>query len=154
MSQFFKDSEFACKCGCNYCNPDGRLLLTLDMIRAALGKPVIVTSGCRCQQHNARGKGVVAKKYYIPGTKQLDLSKYPKGLPGEKNDSNHTHGTAADIQCSGLTAKTVWTTIMDLYKAKQLPYIAGLGRYDTFNHVDVDPKVQGRLRQWDERTKK
>jgi uncharacterized protein YcbK (DUF882 family) len=100
---------------------------TLDIIRETLGKPVNVTSGCRCPTHNAKVGGV--------------------------KNSNHTHGTAADIQCQGVSAAEVWSTIMRLYRLKKLPHLAGLGRYDTFNHVDVDPR-KPHLREWDERKKK
>jgi uncharacterized protein YcbK (DUF882 family) len=127
MSKYFKDSEFACKCGCGFCKPDGKLLETLDVIREALGRPVVVTSGCRCPKHN-------------------------ENVGGEPN-SNHLRGDAADIQCPGVSADSVWQTVMKLYRLGKLPLLAGLGRYDTFNHVDVAPK-RAKLREWDERKKK
>lgn len=122
----FTDKEFACKCGCGFCKPDARLIATLNKIRETLGKPVNVTSGCRCPKHNAKVGGV--------------------------KDSNHTHGTAADIQCQGMTSTVVWGTILRLHRERWLSELAGLGIYDTFVHVDVAPKVAGRLRQWDERS--
>jgi uncharacterized protein YcbK (DUF882 family) len=128
MSEYFKESEFACKCGCGFCEPDARLLETLDAIRKVLDRPVVVTSGCRCETHNAAVGGVP--------------------------DSNHTHRTAADIQCPGVGAESVWLTIMRLYAQGKIPLLAGLGRYDTFNHVDVEPKRGRALRRWDERKRK
>ncbi len=122
---YFTPSEFACKCGCGFCKPDPRLIQTLNAIREALGKPVNVTSGCRCKAHNARVGGVT--------------------------NSNHTHGTAADIQCAGVMPLNVWGLIKRLHREGKLPELAGLGIYSTFVHVDVDPKVPGRLREWDER---
>jgi uncharacterized protein YcbK (DUF882 family) len=127
VSKYFKDPEFACKCGCGFCKPDGKLLETLDLIREALGRPVTVTSGCRCPAHNKKVGGVP--------------------------DSNHTHGDAADIQCPGMSADSVWQAVMKLYRLGKLPLLAGLGRYDTFCHVDVAPK-RAKLREWDERKRK
>ena len=96
----------------------------LDRIRLAAGRPIVVTSGCRCETHNRNEGGV--------------------------KDSNHTHGTAADIQCRGVSANALWQLIRVMYKEKKLPELAGLGRYDTFTHVDIEPKRE-RLREWDER---
>ena len=161
MAKYFKASEFVCnpqQCGCgfglNLGDIDPRLLDILDVIREATGAPITVNSGCRCQRHNARVGGVVAVKYYVPGTRKLDLSKYPRGAKGGPKDSNHTHGTAADIKCVKLNAKQLYDLILRLHKAGKLPQLAGIGIYDTFVHVDVNPKVAGRLRMWDERTKK
>ena len=125
MAKYFQPQEFACKCGCGFALPDDRLLTTLNTIRAALGSPVTVTSGCRCPIHNRRVGGVY--------------------------NSNHMDGTAADIQCKGKSPSEVHGTILALHSAGKLPELAGLGIYDTFVHVDVAPKLPGRLRRWDER---
>ena len=53
----FDRSEFACKCGCGYDNIDVSLVLDLQRIRNRLGRPIIVTSGCRCEKHNAAEGG-------------------------------------------------------------------------------------------------
>lgn len=125
---YFNDSEFACKCGCGFAKPDKRLVDTLNAIRGELGKPIVVMSGCRCKAHNKKVGGVA--------------------------NSNHTHGTAADIQSNGVSAADLWSLTKQLYGLGWLSELAGLGRYDTFVHVDIAPKVAGRLREWDERTKK
>lgn len=121
----FPTREFACKCGCGYSRPDRRLIETLSVIREAVGFPIVVTSGCRCPTHNRRVGGVP--------------------------NSNHTHGHAADIQCRDIGTDKLWQTIRRLYNAGMLPHLAGLGRYNTFVHVDVEPKMPSRLREWDER---
>ena len=122
---YFATAEFACKCGCGLSKPDPKLIATLNIIREALGSAIIVTSGHRCQSHN-RAVGGVA-------------------------NSNHTTGAAADIVSRNAKADDVWALARRLWAAGSLPELAGLGRYRTFTHVDIAPRVAGRLREWDER---
>ena len=75
----FKEHEFRCKCGCGKAVISTKLIGLLEAIRAAAGhKPVIITSGYRCEAHN-------------------------KAVGGAK-DSQHCKGTAADIVINGLLA--------------------------------------------------
>ena len=141
MAKYFKPEELACKCGCKLSDPDERLMETLDTIREAAGESIRVTSGRRCTLHNAKVGGVKSKTT-IPR----------KGEPGGEGDSNHTHGTAADIQTKTMNALALHGLILKLHQAGGLPHLAGLGLYNTFVHVDVAPKKPGRLRRWDERT--
>lgn len=121
---YFARSEFACKCGCGTNKVKQDLIDTLNVIRADLGVPITVTSGTRCAKRNAAVGGVT--------------------------NSNHMSGDAADIQAKGISAEKVWQRIKALHMAGRLPKMAGLGRYKTFNHIDISPK-QGILREWDER---
>ena len=148
MANYFTDEETTCKCGCGFNKPDPRLLATMNEIREACKSAVDTTSVCRCQRNNARAGGVVAVKIYKPGTKTLDLNKYPRGVRGGQGDSNHTHGTAADIKCRKIGVDALWKLIKKMKTEGRLPYLAGLGRYDTFVHVDIAPVVPGRLREW------
>ena len=73
---YFVREEFRCQCGGEYCNgfpaePSIKLAGILDQIREHFEEPVIVTSGVRCEQHNAEVGGV--------------------------SNSQHLYGTAADI---------------------------------------------------------
>ena len=52
LSKHFNRSEFACQCGCGYDTVDTVLLEALEAIREHFGKPITVTSGCRCPAHN------------------------------------------------------------------------------------------------------
>ena len=73
LSDHFSESEFVCRCGCEkvYVNP--RLITALEAIRArAGGRPIKITSGYRCESHNA--------------------------AVGGKPNSAHLVGEAADIQ--------------------------------------------------------
>ena len=67
----FKQSEFCCKCGCGRCDIHPQLVAALDMARTRAGVPFKVSSGFRCQKHNAN--------------------------VGGKPTSSHTSGLAVDI---------------------------------------------------------
>lgn len=67
----FSKSEFACKCGGKYC--DGfpaeisrRVVEVLDTVREYAGKPVVVSSGVRCKNHN-KSVGGVENSYHMKG---------------------------------------------------------------------------------------
>ena len=63
----FKQSEFACKCGCGFNSINLNLVKILDEIREFYGQPLTVTSGCRCRAHNAKQKNASANSRHISG---------------------------------------------------------------------------------------
>ena len=71
MSYFTQD-EFKCPC-CGKVHVSAFLIHKLNKVREALGLPMVVTSGYRCEQHNE--------------------------AVGGKENSAHRNGTAADIKC-------------------------------------------------------
>ncbi|MGD0263553.1 MAG: D-Ala-D-Ala carboxypeptidase family metallohydrolase [Candidatus Methylomirabilota bacterium] len=54
LSEHFSKSEFACKCGCGADAVDPELITRLEQLRAALGSPIVILSGCRCPAWNAK----------------------------------------------------------------------------------------------------
>lgn len=126
QKSYFKKSEFACKCGCGTCSPNQKLIDMLNRIRGHLMRPIVVNSGHRCEAHNKKVGGAVK--------------------------SNHLRGDAADVKCSGMSADVFYSAVMKMWREGKLPELAGVGRYKTFIHLDVDPKEKT-LRQWDERKK-
>ena len=88
LSPHFDREEFACKCGCGYDTVDHRLLEALEAIRVHFGKPVKVTSGCRCEAHN--------------------------GAVGGSKNSQHKKGRAADIQVASTDPARVQDFAEDL----------------------------------------
>lgn len=56
-SPFFKRSEFECSCGCGFGTVDAELLTLLGLVRSYFREPVVITSGCRCAEHNAKVGG-------------------------------------------------------------------------------------------------
>ena len=75
LSEHFRSEEFACGCGCGFDTVSQELVYLLESIRQEYGKPMIITSGCRCEYHNHAVGGVP--------------------------NSAHTRGTAADILVEG-----------------------------------------------------
>ena len=121
----FKVSEFTCKCGCGFDNIDQRVINMCQTIRDALGVPVKVDSGCRCEKHNANVGGV-RKKYDKAGNL---LSK----------GSNHIYGLAADLSCS-LGAVKMFETVKRLHAEGKLPDLDYCIRYKSFIHIDCGGK--------------
>ena len=76
LSKDFEVWEFACGCGCGYEDIDLKLVDKLQMLRDLVGKPIIVTSGCRCKLYNKHIGGVY--------------------------NSPHLYGLGADIYCEGM----------------------------------------------------
>ena len=113
----FKVSEFACKCGCGYNVIDQRVIDMAQIIRDALGVPIHVNSGCRCEKHNA--------------------SPTVGGVQG----SFHTKGLAADLSCS-LGAKKLFAVVADLKARGKLPDLdyAILYIKKDFVHIDCGKK--------------
>lgn len=108
-AQYFKKSEFRCKCGkCGGfpVEPDEGLVKLLDKIREHFGVPVTVNSGVRCKTHNANVGGA--------------------------SGSQHLYGTAADIVVKGVSPKTAAA-----YAETLLPNTGGIGIYSWGIHVDV-----------------
>ncbi len=66
LSKNFDSSEFACQCGCGYDTPNPELIRMLQVARDLYGKPIRITSGCRCIKHN-RNVGGTANSAHISG---------------------------------------------------------------------------------------
>lgn len=65
----FTPKELACKCGGRFCqgeyfhNPE--FLDGLEILRSAVGQPLVVTSGRRCVGHNARVNGAEQSQHKV-----------------------------------------------------------------------------------------
>lgn len=79
VGNYFRVGEFACKDGSQPVFIDSYLVTILDILRNKIGKPVIITSGYRTPEWNAKCGG----------------AKY----------SYHMRGMAADIRVDGMSAK-------------------------------------------------
>ena len=89
MYPHFKQSEFACKCGCGYQDINLKVVEILEGIREHFGgKPLYVTSGCRCVKHNTKVGGIKGSKhlsgeacdFYIKGVSTQNLLNYTTKL--------------------------------------------------------------------------
>lgn len=109
LSENFRASEFACRCGCGFGmrkgDVDRRLIMALQTLRYYCNAPLHVNSGCRCKAHNA-------------------------AIGGEP-DSYHLRGMAADIH--GMPIHEL------VRLAEHIPMFlrGGIGTYPTFVHLDV-----------------
>ena len=54
LSEHFNRAEFACACGCGFDTVDAATLAVVEAVRRHFRAPVVVTSGCRCPEHNRR----------------------------------------------------------------------------------------------------
>lgn len=77
----FRRREFACKCGCGFDDIDQGLVSVIQRVRDHFGGPGIVSSGCRCPEHNAR--------------------------VGGKANSRHLRGRAVDFSIRGRNSQEV-----------------------------------------------
>jgi zinc D-Ala-D-Ala carboxypeptidase len=104
----FKQSEFHCPCGkCNKKDITPEFQAKMDLLREKLGKPISITSGVRCPDHN-------------------------KAVGGVPN-SQHVMGIAADIS----TAKYSSTDKYNLVKYAIELGFGGIGVGSSFIHVDI-----------------
>ena len=81
ISNNFSRAEFACGDECGYDTIDAELINVLEDIRQHFESPITITSGARCEAHNA-------------------------AVGGGKN-SQHKLGRAADIQVQGVNPLAV-----------------------------------------------
>ena len=56
ISDHFRLREFECPC-CHCVRLSPPLLFRLEVLRAIWGRPILITSGYRCPEHNVRVKG-------------------------------------------------------------------------------------------------
>ncbi len=120
LTGHFSKAEFECTCGCGLMNIKGRLVLTLEEIRSAVGQAVHIESGCRCPSRNS--------------------------AVGGKPDSGHLTGEAADIWVDGLSNRDLGSVIKGLHRRQKLPYLRYCyliaGTSNTRVHVGVDAKTR------------
>lgn len=110
LIKHFQPWEFQCKCG--KCKRDikeimdFRVVITADNLRQMINKPIIVTSGFRCPQHN---------RFMNP--------------PGAAH-SFHMSGMALDLYPVGYDIFQFYKL------ASNFKHINGIGRYKNFVHID------------------
>ena len=115
ITEHFSLHEFDCHSGDAY--PlgwvDSRLAVlceNLEVIREAIGEPLLINSGYRTPEYNRR-------------------------IGGARN-SQHVQGRAADFRCKGKRPATIAAILRDLMdKGKITP--GGIGVYPTFTHYDT-----------------
>lgn len=122
MTPHFSRREFACRCGCGFDRINWALIKMLEEVRVELGEPIVITSGCRCVQHNA--------------------------AEGGSRRSAHLRGMAADVAIPSRNYRARWAqavhVIADL---KGLSARLGIGHGPDFEHIDIDTVLRRPL-EW------
>ena len=127
LTENFSKKEFECKCGCEM--PSSvfyeieSLAENLQILRERFKAPIQINSAYRCPSHN-------------------------KAIGGVSN-SQHILGKASDIVIEGFTPNEVANTIENMLRNEYNPNlnIGGLGRYNTFTHIDI----RDYMARWDNR---
>jgi len=92
----------------------------LDDVRGKFGKPIVINSGYRTEEHNAR----------VGGKPKTETSK----------GSSHMYGLAADLSCTNSTDR------YNLIFLLQQTGFQRIGVGSTFIHVDIDfDKAQSKI---------
>jgi len=124
LTKNFSLSEFECKGGCKMPNnvfENIKLLaIHLQAFRDVFNEPITINSSYRCVEHNS-------------------------SVGGSKT-SQHLLGKAADITIKGYTPDEVADKI-ELLHSENRNRTNGLGRYNTFTHVDI----RNNYARWDNR---
>lgn len=101
--KYFRQAEFACKCGCGADEMEEKLIRIADSVRAHFGKPITVSSGRRCSRHNAKVGGVSGSRHLkgkamdfcVSGFSASSVLPYVQSQPGIRYayaiDSNYIH---------------------------------------------------------------
>ncbi len=117
--QNFQESEFVCHCGCGRADMIPSFMARLQRLRGGYARPMIVSSGFRCPEHNARVS------------------------PKTGRDGPHTTGHAADFLARG---RDVFA-LTDLAMAVGMTGLGfrQSGNYARFIHCD---DLSGPTRPW------
>ena len=122
ISEHFDSIEIQCICGCGYEAVSPALLTGLELLRAALGKPVTVTSGCRCPAHNLAVGGAAS--------------------------SLHLRGMAADITVEGMSGEQLYEAARRIPQFRGFGVAVTFLHVDTRLHGTRWRYVNGKQAPW------
>lgn len=111
LTPHFQEHELACPC-CGACEMKPEFLAQLEKLREVLGHPISISSGYRCEPHNAQ--------------------------VGGKTNSKHLTGEAADIVCPD-SWSAYWLIKAALHLDV---HFGGIGVGEGFVHVDSRDNVR------------
>lgn len=130
LTKNFSKEEFDCHCGCEM--PDNilenikKLAKELQIVRDYIDEGLVVNSGYRCLEYN-RSKAV-----------------------GSNDASQHPKGKAGDVRAETYTPDELYNVVKNI---KLNPFLSeplkinGIGRYNTFTHLDIREAPA----EWDKR---
>ena len=101
--KYFDREEFRCKCGGKYCDgfpaePAKKLVQLADRVREHFGKPMRVSSGVRCEVHNANVGGVSGSRHKYGTAMDFCVDDMPASvvLPYVQSQSETNYAYAID----------------------------------------------------------
>jgi len=136
LTSHFADFELRCQCKRHkekpLCNVAPRLLSLAEKVRDILKVPMIVTSCCRCPEHNKEVGG-------SPASKHICTQSQP--------------ARAMDFKPKNTPPIVAYNAIVKAYRDGRLNELGGIGLYDWGIHIDIAKAADGHLRTWDYRKK-
>lgn len=114
LSPHFKRSEFACRDLCGFDTPAPALVAGLELWRVAIGKPIMLTSGCRCAAHN-KAVGGAPNSTHLP--------------------DKDGFGRAVDAKVKGMTAREMYES------ARKIPQFRAFGVDDQRALLHIDTRL-------------
>ena len=108
LSKNLSKSEFACQCGCGFNDVAPDLIKILQTCVDMIGDKIIITSGCRCAEHNKKEGGSI--------------------------NSQHIQGKAADFKIFKNGAQVDPESVANWLESRDG---LGIGRYHNRVHLDV-----------------
>jgi zinc D-Ala-D-Ala carboxypeptidase len=129
VAKNFTLEELTCKCGCGTAYISKQAISKLQALRDRIGAPLIIVSAARCPKHNWEVGGA-------PHSQHLSFK--------ARKDNGETYiqeSRAFDI-------RTTEHDQMHMLELAQNVGFGGIGRYDTFLHVDD----RGTVARWNLRS--
>lgn len=106
LSEHFHRDEFRCRCGCGFNTVDAELIRILERVRNFFEQPVLVTSGCRCEEHNRKEGGSENSQHLLGRAADIKVLNVPPevvqeyclqlGVPGLGQYRSFTHVDSRD----------------------------------------------------------
>ncbi len=115
LSKNFSKLEVQCPCGCSANKISPVLIEKLQKVRNIIGRPIIITSGVRCEKHNSGLKNSSMNSSHVPDACGI--------------------GKAVDIACPNSEYRYELIKVVQKYFNRI--GIAGEGK-GNFVHLDVD----------------
>jgi len=109
ITKHFSIEELQCPC-CGYLEADMTFLEVLEDIREQVGRPFVISSGYRCQEHNFKIGGA--------------------------STSRHLYGRAVDIVTAGWASDDLHYLMFELTSVHHDEWNTGIGVYKKHIHFD------------------
>ena len=132
ISPHLTTGEIACKCGCGYgldpADVPDRLPIRFEGIRSLVNRPLWITSGARCEEHNEAEGGK-------ENSAHLRILALDLAVSGGRD---RIELIVADILAAAVEADALEQTDAEYLYREILAAVRGLGVARGFIHTDID----------------